>query len=105
MATRAPAWREEWLWDQWEGRGDSDTGGQGQGASGFEGLTLRVHPDFSLSLWLQLGARCLGPPDQPSVAVKNAVCKPSWVLCDNLEGWDGGGVGERLKREERYIDR
>ena len=24
------------------------------------------------------------------------------VLCDDLEGWDGGGVGGMLKREEMY---
>ena len=46
----------------------------------------------------------LGPTDQTSVAVKSAVCKPSQVLCDNLEGWDGSGVEERLKREEIYLD-
>ena len=51
---------------------------------------------------MELGV--LGPADQPSVAVKTAVCKPSQVLCDNLEGWDGSGVEERLKREEIYLD-
>ena len=50
---------------------------------------------------LELGG--LGPLDQPSVAVKRAVCKPSQVLCDNLEGWDEGRVEERLKREGIYL--
>jgi len=49
-------------WDQWEGRAPSqDTRGQGHGAAGSEDLTLRVHQDLSLSLWLQLGARCARP--------------------------------------------
>ena len=25
------------------------------------------------------------------------------VLCDDLEGWDGKGVGARLKREGIYV--
>ena len=25
------------------------------------------------------------------------------VLCDDLEGWDGGGVGGRPKREGIYV--
>ena len=29
--------------------------------------------------------------------------KLSLVLCDDLEGWDGGGVQGRLKREGMYV--
>ena len=25
------------------------------------------------------------------------------MLCDNLEGWDGIGVGERFNREGKYV--
>ena len=27
----------------------------------------------------------------------------SWVLCDDLEGWDRGEVGGRLKKEGIYV--
>ena len=27
----------------------------------------------------------------------------SSVLCDDLEGWDGGGVGGRNRREGKYV--
>ena len=29
--------------------------------------------------------------------------KLSSVFCDNLDGWDGGWVGERSKREGIYV--
>ena len=29
--------------------------------------------------------------------------KLSSLLCDDLDGWDGGGVGRKFKREGTYI--
>ena len=34
---------------------------------------------------------------------KNLLGKLSSVLCDDLEGWDGGWVGGRLKRAGIYV--
>ena len=39
-----------------------------------------------------------------SIDIYIATCEiDHWVLCNDLEGWDGGEVGGRLKREGIYV--